>query len=233
MIAEQLRQDLLANDLANVSTPGYKADRVAQASFSQLLLANTATGEAVGSLALGTVIAEVRTDLSPQALRETGEPLDIGVEGEGFLAVQTSGGVRYTRGGHLVVDAEGRLVTAAGHALLDTAGNPISVEREAGVEIAADGQVTVGGKSVGQLALVSLTAARKEGDSLFTGTAGERPQGSAARQGYLEATGADAARTMVDMIASLRSFEASQRVIRTIDETLGRCVNSAGAVGGG
>src|SRR5512143_1940293 len=88
MVAEQMRQDQIANDLANASTPGYKADRVTQRSFGDLLLSNAATGQVVGPLGLGVQASAMSTDLSPQPLRETGEPLDLAVEGEGFFAVQ-------------------------------------------------------------------------------------------------------------------------------------------------
>ena len=86
------------------------------------------------------------------------------------------------------------------------------------------------GTAAGKLGVVSLTDPVKEGDSLFTGTPGQRPAGTAVRQGFLEGSGVDAARAMIDMLVSMRAFEASQRVIRTIDETLGRAINSAGQV---
>ena len=99
MLAEQIRQDQIANDLANASTPGYKADRSMQRSFSSLLLENTKTGQQVGPLSLGAGIAATRTDFSQGALRQTGQPLDIALSGDGFLAVATADGVRYTRNG--------------------------------------------------------------------------------------------------------------------------------------
>src|SRR5919201_84041 len=113
MLAEQVRQDQIANDLANSSTPGYKADRSAQRAFSELLLQNSKTGAVVGPLGLGAMVDKVQTDMSEGPLRQTDEPLDVAIEGDGFLAVQTPQGVRYTRDGQLVVDAQGRLATAS------------------------------------------------------------------------------------------------------------------------
>lgn len=231
MLAEQTRQDLLANDLANVATPGYKADRVSQSSFGDVLLENTATGAAIGPLGLGAKVAEVSTDMSQGTLRSTGEPMDVALEGDGFLVVQTDAGARYTRGGRLVVDASGRLATSSGQPLLGTSGQPIAIGRESGTVIAPDGTVTSDGKAAGQLAIVGLTDARKEGGSLFTGSPTSLTEAVAVRQGLLENAGVDAARAMVDMLISLRAFEASQRVLRTIDDSLGRA-NQAGAVGG-
>src|SRR5512142_1291406 len=77
MVAEMVRQDQIANDLANAATPGYKADRAQQRSFSDLLLQNTKPGQTVGPLGSGPLITKEVTDLTPEALRDTGEPLDL------------------------------------------------------------------------------------------------------------------------------------------------------------
>src|SRR5215204_1578079 len=96
MVAEQMRQDQIANDLANASTPGYKADRVTQRAFAELLLSNSATGQTVGGLTTGVAADRMVTVLAPQPLRETGEPLDLAIGGECWFAIQTDQGVRYT-----------------------------------------------------------------------------------------------------------------------------------------
>ena len=87
MLAEQTRQDQIANDLANASTPGYKADRTAQSGFGALLLENTANGQPIGTLGLGTQVSRVVTDMTPAPLKETDEPLDLALDGQGFFAV--------------------------------------------------------------------------------------------------------------------------------------------------
>jgi len=216
MLAEQIRQDQIANDLANGATPGYKGDRTAQRSFGDLLLANSTNGALVGRQSTAVQVDAIETDFSPRPARETGEPLDFAITGEGFFSVQTAQGVRYTRNGQFSLDPQGRLVTAQGDAVLDTAGRAITT---------ADGKV-----DPRRLGVVALTDPRKEGDSLVSGT----PAGAAAgtvRSGALESSGADAARSMVDMIASMRAFEAGQKVIQAIDETLGQAVTKVGAVG--
>src|SRR5215218_9574606 len=133
MLAEQRRQEAIANDLANATTPGYKSDRVAQQSFDELLLARDVDGQSVGRQNLRVGVAEVETDWTPQPSRETGEPLDFTIDGPGFFAVRTDAGVRYTRNGQFAADAQGRLVTATGDPVLGTNGNP--------VRIGADGRV--------------------------------------------------------------------------------------------
>src|SRR3954454_7702591 len=99
MLAEQVRQDQIANDLANASTAGYKADRTTQQSFGQLLLTNSVTGQAIGSQSTGVPGNGEITDWAPPPLKDTGEPLDFGIVGDGFFAVQTGQGTRYTRNG--------------------------------------------------------------------------------------------------------------------------------------
>lgn len=215
MVAEMARQDTLANDLANASTPGYKSDRVAQASFGELLLADRSSGAAVGPLGLGAEIRLQVTDLSPAAVRDTGEPLDFAIEGEGFFAVSTPQGVRLTRNGQFSASARGMLVTAEGHEVLGPDRRPVAVR---------DGAVD--GARIGVFA---ASGARKAGDNLLAGTTSGAAAGRV-RAGALEASGADPVRAMVEMIASLRAFESGQRVITTIDGTLGKAVNQVGAL---
>jgi flagellar basal-body rod protein FlgF len=214
MLAEMVRQDQISNDLANASTPGYKADRASQKSFGQLLLANTKNGQPVGGLGEGPRIERQVTDLSPEPLRDTGEPLDLAISGDGFFAVQTPAGVRYTRNGAFSAAADGTLTDQMGNKVLGAGNQPVKVN--------ADGTV-----DVAKVGIFTLTGAQKAGDSYFTGSAKAGATGEV-RSGMLEASGVDAARTMVDMIASLRAFEAGQRVITTIDTTLGQAAGQVG-----
>jgi flagellar basal-body rod protein FlgF len=215
MLAELARQDQLANDLANASTPGYKADRAAQHSFGQLLVRNM-NGEAVGTTATGARLERQVTDLSAAPLRQTDEPLDLAVDGDGYFAVRTSQGVRYTRNGQFTAAANGTLT--------DQMGNPVLGQNGTPVKINADGTVTAG--AVG---IFALTNVAKAGDSTFTGTAAGRGRGTV-RTGTLEESGVDAAHTMVEMMASLRAFEAGQKAITTIDETLDRASGQVGSI---
>jgi flagellar basal-body rod protein FlgF len=229
MLAEQVRQDQIANDLANASTAGYKADRSMQRSFDSLLLQFTGTGQFVGPLTLGAGIADIRTDLSQAPLRQTGQPLDVALNGDGFIAVATADGVRYTRNGQLSVDSAGRLLTGGGLTVLGTDGRPIVVGATDDIQIAGDGSVTAGNRRVGTIAVVGLDGATKAGEGLFVGTPIAKPADTTLEQGFVEGSGVDPTRSMVDMIVSLRAFEASQRVIHAIDETLGKAVNQVGS----
>jgi flagellar basal-body rod protein FlgF len=216
MVSEMARQDLISNDLANASTAGYKSDTAVQGSFGDLLLQNTQTGQTIGPLGRGSRIERQVTDLTAGPIKETGEDLDFAVEGDGYFAVQTAQGVRYTRNGQFTAASGGRLTDQLGNAVLDQNGRPIT--------IGADGKVPAG--TVGVFA---VNNARKAGDNFFQGTAGGRGAGQV-RSGALEGSGADPVKAMTDMIASLRAFESGQKVITTIDSTLQKASNQVGSV---
>ena len=218
MLSEMVRQDQIANDLANASTPGYKSDRATQRSFGDLLLANSVTGQTVGPLGMGSQIDSIVTDTTAAPARDTGEPLDFAVVGEGWFGVQTPQGVRYTRNGQFAVSPQGTLIDSMGNQVIGRNGGP--------VRVGPDGRA-----DPAQLGVFNLTAPRKVGDSYVTGAAAGQATGIV-RQGALEGSNADPARSMVDMIASFRAFESGQRVIRTIDETLAKASNVVGGLPG-
>ena len=105
MLTELARQDRIANDLANASTPGYKRTVATQHAFGDILLESRRNGAAVGDVGLGVEEAGSRVDLTQGALRMTDEPLDVALDGDGFFTVATANGVRYTRDGQFRVDA--------------------------------------------------------------------------------------------------------------------------------
>jgi len=215
MLTEMARQDLLANDLANTSTAGYKADRAEQRSFQDVLLTNTRTGATVGPIGTGAAITRQVTDFAAEPVKDTGEPLDFAIAGDGFFAVQTPQGQRFTRNGAFQTGPGGRLVDQFGNAVLGQNGRTLTV--------GADG--TVDPRSVGVFA---VTNPRKSGDSMFTGAAAGRATGQA-RSGGLEGSGVDPTRAMIDMIGSLRAFESGQKVIQTIDQTLDQASTKVGS----
>jgi flagellar basal-body rod protein FlgG len=228
MLSELTRQDQIANDLANASTPGYKGDHATQNAFGQLLIQNTENGQAIGTLGLGAQISATVTDMTQAPLKQTGQPLDLALTGQGFFRVQTQAGVRYTRDGQLVLDSTGRLQTPTGYLVLDTNGQPIKAGSATGFQVAADGTVSSNGKAIAQISVVSLTSPVKQGDTLFNGTAGARPAGTSVVQGALEGSGVNATTAMVDMLSSLRTYQSDQQAIQAIDDTLKKGIASGG-----
>jgi flagellar basal-body rod protein FlgF len=218
MVAEQVRQDQLSNDLANASTPGYKADETPQHSFGEVLLANTEGGATVGSVGQGVSLGKTHTDMTPAPVQETGEPLDFAIGGSGFFAVQTPQGIRYTRDGQFTASAQGVLSDANGDPVLDQNGAPIKLGPKGTVPASA-------------LGVYEVPGAVKQGENLYTGTPAGKATGTV-RQGALEGSGVDAAKVMVEMIASLRSFQSGQQAVQAIATTLQEAASQVGSLNG-
>jgi flagellar basal-body rod protein FlgF len=216
MVAEQSRQDQLANDLANSATPGFKPDETPQHSFGSMLLANTEGGTAVGSINEGVALGKSYTNMTPGTMQETGEPLDFAIEGNGFFAVKTAQGVRYTRDGQFERSAQG--------VLTDTNGDPVLNARGAQIKVSAKGTVPAG--SVG---VFEVPGATKQGENLYTGKASGKATGTV-RQGSLEGSGVDAAKTMIEMVTVMRNFQSGQQAIQAIGQTLQESASQVGSL---
>jgi flagellar basal-body rod protein FlgF len=219
MLAEQVRQDQLSNDLANASTPGYKPDETTQHSFGEVLLANTEGGQPIGSANEGVALGKTYTDMTPAPVQETGEPLDFAISGTGFFAVKTEQGVRYTRDGQFTTSAQGVLTDASGDPVLS----------QSGQQIKAGASGTVAASALG---LFEVPGAVKQGENLFTGTASGTASGTV-RSGALEGSDVDAAKIMVEMITSLRSFQSGQQAIQTIGQTMQESSSQIGSLNEG
>ncbi|MCU0308254.1 MAG: flagellar hook-basal body protein [Thermoleophilia bacterium] len=232
LLAESRRQDVIANNLANVQTTGFRRSETQTRPFSEMLLHNTGLRgtPAVGTLAMGTEVAGARVIDVQGPITATGNTLDVALSGTGFISVQAEGGRRYTRAGNLGLDAQGRLTTADG-AVVEGQSGPIVLGQGA-VAIGADGTVSQGGAVRGRIRLVTLDpeSIRAEGQSRLTGT--ERgPATATVRQGFLEGSSVETVSEMVDLIRVMRSFEVNQRAMRAQDETLEQAVTKVGAIG--
>ncbi len=218
MLAQQVREDQLANDLSNATTPGYKTDASVQQSYGSLLLANMASGQQIGQVNTGVKVGTPVTDLTPAALNSTGQPLDFGIAGAGFFAVRTAQGVQYTRDGQFAESAQGLLVDGQGNDVLSQNGAPIQVSA----------QGTVPASSVGAF---NVTNPTKQGENYFTGSPGGRASG-VVRQGELEDSSVDPVNTMVNMISAVQTYQAGENAIQTIDSTMQESSQSVGSLGG-
>lgn len=223
MVARQAWQNAVSENIANVSTPGYKASRV----FASLL-------EEVQSSATGLRAVEqsqrTSTDFSQGMVEETGRDLDLALEGEGFFVILTPQGERYTRNGNFRVDANNTLVDASGAPVAGAQGPLILPPGK--VSVGENGAVRVDGLPAGNMRLrrfVSTDVLQRadHGDFVLRpGTsAAEAPPTARVRQGCLERSNAAPLDEMVRMLSVVRSFEAAQRVARLQSETLGRVVN--------
>jgi flagellar basal-body rod protein FlgG len=219
MLAEQVRQDQLANDLANASTPGFKPDESTQHDFGDVLLANTEGGTPIGAVDEGVALGKTFTNMTPGTIEQTGEPLDFALEGSGFFAVRTAQGVRFTRDGQFTTSATGELTDANGDPVLSQAGAPVTV--------AADGSV-----AATALGVFEVPGALKQGENLYSGTASGKATATV-RQGALEQSTLDAAKAMVEMVDAMRTFQSGQQAIQTIGQTLQVASTQVGSLAGG
>lgn len=229
MLPRQRQLEIDANNLANINTIGYKKDQVF---FRHLIDSLQATDEknARASSASGDVI----TDFSTGSLRETGNPLDLAIVGDGFFVIDTPEGNVFTRNGNFTLAADGRLITQDGYSVLGSGGEIQIAGND--VRISEDGSVLVDGQATDTLRVVRFedpTLLTKIGGTYFMDedNAGMMDVESAdlkVRQGYLEGSNVTGIKEIVQMIEIYRQFEMGQRAITTQDQTLEKLINDGG-----
>jgi len=210
--------DIVANNIANIDTTGFKADNAA---FSHYLMPGASDGQFSGRDRRVDFVQDRAswTDMSPGALSHTGNPLDVAIDGKGFFAVQTPRGQRYTRDGSFVINSSGQLVTPEGDQVLGTGGPIVFQANDHNVSISGSGVITVregaGIQDVprGQLQIASFDQPqrlRKDGSSEFVPpngvNAGPAPQGTRIVQGAIEKSNVNGVAEMAHMIRITRSY---------------------------
>jgi flagellar basal-body rod protein FlgF len=247
LVAES-QADVIANNLANVNTSGFKRTLLQVQSAPEMgiyLLQNQPASGApggvssrnfVGALGTGAQIMDSPADFEQGALQHTGNPLDVAVSGNGFFTVQTPQGIRYTRDGEFARDGQGRLVTMDGNFVLGRNG-PITLQ-PGGVQISQNGDIHQNGAVIDSLRIVQFqnpAAVRPEGANQFVDTGAGAPvldAQSTVNQGSLENSNANVVRSMVDLITAQRWFEANQKVIQTQDTANGYAIANVGRTSG-
>lgn len=218
MVAQTIRQDAIAHNLANVQTAGFKRQRVVAASFEQTLRTKTLSLADRTRLSYPdspsdpvTVSAESATDRSQGALETTGNVLDFAIQGPGAFEVATPSGTSLTRGGSFRTGPNGELVTADGAIVQGQAG-PIVIPKGEW-RVTPDGAVLARGTEVAKIKVV-----------------GADPGATQVLQGCVESANVNAVSEMVDMIANMRAYEANQRVIASVDQSLEKLISEVGRV---
>lgn len=236
MVMNQVKQDAIANNLANLSTVGYKGDI---ALFENMLQLNVRRVNdlpaSIGQLGTGVVTKAVVTNYEEGLMRETGNPLDLAIVGDGFFAINTPDGIRYTRAGNFMLNDANEVVTNEGHLVLGKNG-PI-VLNNPNVHINEQGEVFENGQLVNAVEMVDFEKPyplRKIGHSMFAALhdAPLLPSGGRLKQGMLEMPNVNVAEEMVRMITVMRSYEAAQKALATQDELSGKAVLEVGRVNG-
>lgn len=235
--ANQRWQEIISENLASASIPGFKKQNLSFEAVQAGLLQPTAAGTLGGSQPASLPAARTSLNFSPGLIKPTGVNTDFAIEGPGFFEVQLPNGASsYTRDGEFKLNAQGQLVTKQGYLVMGEAG-PIQVDRatSANITVGADGTVTQGNEVIGKLSVVAfndpnLLAPAGGGYFMATSQAIQTlpDSGSSVRQGVLEGSNASGVGEMVNLLAAMRGFEANQRVVQMQDERMGRTIAELG-----
>lgn len=226
MRSRQNTLEAQANNIANASTSGFKAERLAYSSVEA-----AAKGTGSKQALVGGVTTSSGIDFTEGVRQQTGRDLDVAIDGDAFLQIQTPRGVRYTRAGNLTLNAAGQLVTKNGDFVVGANG-PITVPQDGKVAIEPNGEMSSAGRTFDKLKLVRFdnpaSALIKEGDSLFMAN-GNQPAlenvGSTVVQGSLEGSNINTISEMVAMINNNREFESLQKSLTLLMNDLGRKIS--------
>jgi flagellar basal-body rod protein FlgG len=235
--AEGLRT--IGQNIANSQSVAYRREiPVSHATFEQVAAADgtsatsAAAGSGVGSQAAGP--ARGALDLTPGTLQSTASPLHLAIEGSGFFVVSTSRGEMLTRRGDFRLDGEGQIVTQSGDPVLGTSG-PIVITGDQPT-ISPDGTVRVGTDVMGQLRIVDVasgSALSPVGDCSYVLADGEQALESPSptiRQGFLETSNVQTVNEMVQLMDTMRRFEAGQHFVRGYDDMMDKAITTLGRI---
>ena len=224
--------DVIANNLANLSTPAFKRESLKFEQFIQQVQPSEGqTGTQTLSFVKDTGVAR---DLTEGRLESTGDKFDLAINGKGYFAVQTAAGNRYTRNGHLTLNADGVLVTDSGDPLLGD-GGPITITPDDGdVHIASDGTVSGLRGQIGKVQLVDFTdemALQKEGSSLYSTSQSPNatPTGTI-EQGMLETSNVEPVIEISKMIDVMRAYQATASLTQSQEDLKRQAIDKLGSI---
>lgn len=222
LMTDETWQRVLANNLAQMNTPGYLQEIPKVGSFGSVLV-TLSGGPGIGLASQGATVSATVPDLTTGPVTVTGDPLNAAISGPGFFAVDTPQGTRYTRDGSFTLDEQGYLVTSQGYLVLNALGAPIQAGQ--GAQITPSGAVTAGsgGRKVGQIGIFNpgLQQITDAGGGLFQAT-GPVPfaAGATLVPGSIAQSNVSVPGTLAAMIQVLRHFEAGQQYVNTATSTL-------------
>ncbi len=216
LVARTQALDMAASNLANAQTPGYRAEREF---FRSVLLGADAPGSQLGQTVNNFgLLGGDRLSMAQGAMQETGNPLDLAIEGQGFFMVGTPNGPRYTRDGSFHRSSQGRLETQAGEPVLSVAGQPILLP-PGEVSVGKDGAISVAGGAVAQVGAFTFpegTELKPEGTNRYLAPQAVTPalsKDATVRQGAIESANQDVVQGSLDLIVMQRQAEMMQRAL--------------------
>lgn len=257
-LAQSQRLDTIANNLANVNTPGFKKDSQV---FQEFLTANEKPSEVIQAPRIPASIesfydmqggdksfvdsAGTYTNFTQGSLKASGNPLDVAIDGQGFFEVATPGGVRFTRVGAFKTDGNGQLVTGDGFPVLknapegtDPSARIIRVSGAAPLVVTDSGDIFEGENNVGRISVIDVPnkdSLSKVGSSLYDFKKNAQPeivnvQNPSLKQGFIEMSNVNIVQEMTDMISTTRTFESTQKAIQAYDSMADKLINVVGSV---
>jgi flagellar basal-body rod protein FlgF len=220
-MALRRQMDLIANNIANATASAFKAEAL----IYEPVVSDAGAGQ---RLAFVQDVGVAR-DLSAGPMTPTGNPLDLAIQGPGYFAIQTDHGARYGRSGQFRLNESGELVTAAGDRVLDDGGAPLSLPGDAGpIALAADGTVSGAQGPLGRIGVVEFAdeqRLRKVGGGLYQADQPPAPaEHSRVVQGVLEGSNVQPILEMTEMMATVRAYQAVQRLLDTHHELQRRAI---------
>ncbi|NPA32822.1 MAG: flagellar hook-basal body protein [Aquificae bacterium] len=227
MLLQERKLSVVANNVANANTPGFKRDLLLAESF---FAPRGEPAQATSPLLpqnnfVFPIVRDVLSVLSQGALVKTGNPLDLAIDGEGFFAVLTPRGeILFTRKGTFRISDEGLLVTEEGYPVLDENLSPIALWDTP--RVTKEGDIFVGDEIVARIGVFSLTEPRKVGNDFFSG-AFERASDYKVLQGFYEASNTEPVKEMVRLVEALRAHEIFTKLVQMSDELQGKINNMA------
>lgn len=253
-MAQSQKLDTISNNIANANTPSFKRDDVV---FQEYLTANEKEQQFMNVPKVpGTIesfyhmqggdksfvdVKGTYTDFSQGSFKQTGNPLDVGIDGKGFFEVATPQGVKLTRSGNFTMDGNGQLVTKDGYPVLasgvgDPAARVIKFSATGNIAISDDGKIMQGEEQIAQLSVVSVKnpdALLKTGQSLYSFKGNMKAEVEnvplpSLKQGYVEMSNVNIVKEMTDMISAHRVFESTQKAINAYDGMTDKLVNVVG-----
>lgn len=249
VLTNTYRQDVFANNLANVETPGFKPDlpsiRQRDPEAIEDNLGFQGSNELLDRLGGGVLAGQQRINFNQGTLRPTGNPLDVAIEDKHqFFAVEQidsktgQAQVRLTRDGRFTVNSDRELITQSGKRVLDIADQPIVVDGPGQASIDDTGQVILNNEPTGQILQIArvdeLEVLTKQGQGLFTFVGPDPRQAiesPSIKPGYVEASGVDPIMTMMQVVAATKAATGNANMIKYHDRTLEQAVNTLGRVG--
>jgi flagellar basal-body rod protein FlgF len=227
------KQDINSQNLANTNTSGFKLARMSNT--TEVTVSRNDQGQLTQREFQN--VTDCVTSFSQGPMVRTGNDFDLALNGKGFFTIETPYGPRYTRNGGFTLNAFGELVTLSGKRLLDNAGAPVSMKGEKS-QFMEDGTIFVDGKKSAVLDIVDFEDTKKlryGEDGLFynsdmEGNPPRAPEEIGVRQGFLEGSNVDPISTMVSLMVEFRNYEADQKALKAIDDTIGKAVNEVGRV---